>query len=77
MIILPKKNEANKCSNYSTVNLISCNGKIFALMLSKRLESNVEEVIEDKFGFWKDKGTRDAIGLMRIISQRVLDVKKR
>ena len=31
---------------------------------------------EDHFGFRKGKGTRDAIGLMRIISERVLDVKE-
>jgi hypothetical protein len=40
------------------------------------LESKIEEVIEDQFGFRKGKGTRDAIGLMRIISERVLDVKE-
>ena len=46
-------------------------------MLSKRLESKIEEVIEeDHFGFRKAKSTRDAIGLMRIISERVLDVKE-
>jgi hypothetical protein len=33
------------------------------------------EVIEDHFGFWVDKGTIDTIGLMKIISRRVLDVK--
>ena len=45
--------------------------------LSKRLESKIEEVIEeDQFGFRKGKGTRGAIGLMRIISERVLDVKE-
>ena len=36
--------------------------------------SKIEEVIEDQFEF--RKGTRDAIGLMRIISERVLDVKE-
>ena len=41
------------------------------------MESKIEEVIEeDQFGFRKGKGTRDAIGLMRIISERVLDVKE-
>ena len=41
------------------------------------METKIEEVIEeDQFGFWKGKGTRDAIGLMSIISERVLDVKK-
>ena len=37
----------------------------------------IEEVIEgDQFGFRKGKGTRYAIGLMRIISERVLGIKK-
>ena len=46
-------------------------------ILSKRLERKIEEVIEEyQFGFRKGKGTSDAIGLMRIISERVLDVKE-
>ena len=32
---------------------------------------------EDQFGFRKCKGGRDTIRLMRIISERVLDVKRR
>ena len=41
------------------------------------MESKIEEVIEeDQFGFRKGKGTRGAIGLMRIISERVLYVKE-
>ena len=40
------------------------------------MESKIEEVIEENlFGFWEGKGTRDAIGLMRIISERMLDIK--
>ena len=58
-------------SNHRTICLISHSGKIVARILSKRLESKIEEVIEeDQFGFRKGKGTRDAIGLMRIISER-------
>ena len=52
-------------------------GKIVARILSKRLESKIEEVIEkDQFGFRKGKGTRDAIKLMRIASERVAGVKE-
>ena len=32
---------------------------------------------EDQFGFQKGKGTRDTIGLMGIILERVLDIEKR
>ena len=47
---------------------ISHTGNIVARILSKRLESKIEELIEeDQFGM---------IGLMRIISERELDVKE-
>ena len=74
---VPKKNQAKKCSDHRTISLISHTGNIVARILSKRLASKIEEVVEeDQFGFRKGKGTRDAIGLMRIISERVLDVKE-
>ena len=77
MITLPKKNQAKKCSDHSTISLISHTGNIVARIFSKRLEGKIEEVIEeDQFEFQKGKDTRDAIGLMRIISERVLDVKE-
>jgi hypothetical protein len=40
------------------------------------LESKIEQVTEDQFGFQKVKGTTDAIGLMRMTSERVLNVKE-
>ena len=50
MISLPKKNQAKKCSDHRTISLISHTGKIVAHILSKRLESKIEEVIEgDQF----------------------------
>ena len=63
MIALPKKNQEKKCSDHRTISLISHTGKIVARILSKRLESKIEEFIEeDQFGFRKGKDTRDAIG---------------
>ena len=74
MIALPRENHAKQCSGHRTISLISHTGKIVARILSKRLESKMEEVIEQyQFGFRKGKGTRDATGLMRIISERVLE----
>ena len=65
-------NQANECSDDGTISLILHTGKIVARIRSKRLECKVEEFIEDQFGFRKGDGTKDAIGLMRIISERVL-----
>jgi Reverse transcriptase (RNA-dependent DNA polymerase). len=67
---------ARKCNDYRTIRLISHTGKIVARILSKRLESKIEEVIEkDQFGFQKGKGTRDAIGLMLNIKGKPGKVK--
>ena len=76
MISLPKKNQAMKRRHHRTISLISNTGKTAARILSERLESKTEEVIEDQFGFRISKGPRDTIGLMRIVTEKVLDVKE-
>jgi hypothetical protein len=39
------------------------------------IERKIENVlVEDQFGFRGGKGTRDAIGILRIISERTLDI---
>jgi hypothetical protein len=41
----------------------------------RRSEKKIEDVLgEDQFGFRKGKGSRDAIGMLRIISERTLDI---
>ena len=44
MTALPKKNQAKKCNDHKTIfSLISHVGKIVVCILSKRLESKIEE----------------------------------
>ena len=41
--------------------------KIIAKILRRRIERKIEDVLgEDQFGFRRGKGTRDAIGMMRM-----------
>jgi hypothetical protein len=41
-----------------------------AKILRIRMEGEIEDVLgEDQFGFRRGKGTRDAIGMMRIIAE--------
>ena len=73
-----KTKERNAATDRRTISLILRIVKIVAPILSKRLESKIEEFIEeDQFGFRKGKGTRDAIGLMRNTSVRTCDVDGR
>ena len=77
MIVLPKIVNAKSCSDHRTISLISHSGNTVARILSKRMESRIEGVIEeDQIAFWNCKDTRDAIVIMRIMSKSVLDVNE-
>ena len=75
MIALKMKTKATKCCDCCTISLIAHTAKIIAKILRRRIEKKIEDVLgEDKFGFRKGKGTRDAIGMMRIIAERTLEI---
>jgi hypothetical protein len=71
MINLNKRTQATKCSDHRTICLISYITKIIAKILRRRFERKIAFVLgEDQFGFRRGKGTRDAIWMMKIISER-------
>jgi len=75
MIALKKETQATKCSDNRKVSLISHTAKIIAKILRRRIKRKIEGVLgEDQFGFRRGKGTRDAIGMMRIIAKRTLEI---
>jgi hypothetical protein len=75
MIALTKKQPAIKCKNHRTFSLIAHTVKIIAKILRKRIERKIEDVLgEDQFGFRKGKVTRGAIGKLRIILERTLEM---
>lgn len=77
MIPLEKKPKATKCSDFRTISLISHAAKIMLRILNRRLRAKMEEVVsEEQFGFRQGRGTRDAVGLLKSIIQRSLDVNK-
>ena len=49
--------------------------KIVAKILRRRIEKKIEDVLgEDQFGFRRGKGTRDAVEMLRTISERTLEI---
>jgi len=75
MIALKKKPQAAKYSDHRTISLIAHTAKIVAEILRRGTEKKIEDVLgEDQFGFRRGKGTRDAIGMLRIISERTLEI---
>jgi len=74
MIALKKKPQATKCSDHRTIRLIAHTAKIVAKIPRRRIEKKIEDVRgEDQFGFRRGKGTRDAIGMLRI-SEQTLEI---
>jgi hypothetical protein len=70
MIALKKKPKATKCSDHHTISIIAHTAKIVARILGRRIERKTEDALgEGQFGFRRGKGTRDAIGMLRIISE--------
>jgi len=78
MIALKKKPQTTKGSDHHTISLIAHTVKIVAKILRRRIEKKMEDVLgEDHFGFIRGKGTRDAIGMLRVISERTLEVDEK
>jgi hypothetical protein len=75
MIALKKRPQATKCSDHCTISLITHTVKIVAKILRRRIENKIEDVLgEDQFGFRRGKGTRYAVGMLRIISEQTLEI---
>jgi hypothetical protein len=69
MIALKKKPKARICADHRTISLIVHVAKLVASVI-RRSEKKIEDVLgEDQVGFKKGKGTRDVVGMPRIISE--------
>ena len=74
MIPLQKKSNACECKDHRTVSLISHASKIILRILTQTIEAKAKDFIgKTQFGFRKGRGTREAIGVMRMLSERSLE----
>ena len=75
-IIVPiqKKQHATECKDYRTLSLICHVSKIMLRIITRRLEKKAYEYIStNQFGFRKEQGTREAIGMLRTICERSIE----
>ena len=76
-ITMPKKAGATKCEQYRTISLMSHLTKLIIRVLLKRIRGRTaDEVAEEQYGFMPDKGTRNAIFLLRILAERSIQMQK-
>ena len=70
-IPIPKKGNANECSNYHTIALISHASKAMLKILQARLQQYVNRELPDvQAGFRKGRRTRDQIANIRWIMEK-------
>ena len=76
-IPIPKKGNANECSDYCTVSLISQNSKVMLKILQARLQQYVNcELPDVQAGFRKGRGTRDQIANTSWIIEKAREFQK-
>jgi hypothetical protein len=70
MTAIKKNPRATKCSDKCTISLVAHRAKTVVMILRRWIEGENEDVLrEDQLGFRKGKLTRNANGMLRIISE--------
>ena len=73
MIPIPKRVNALECADHRTISLISHASKILLKIINNRIQAKADMILsKTQFGFRKGCGTREAIGVMRVICERSL-----
>ena len=76
-ITIPKKRDLLKCSSYRLFSLISHVTKISLSVLMNRIKNKTyAEVSWSQFGFRKNKGTRNAVFVMRTIAEKSIEMQR-
>ena len=76
-ISIPKKGNANECSNYHTIAFISHGSKAMLKILQDRLQQYMNHELPDvQAGFRKGRGTRDQITNLCWIMEKAREFQK-
>ena len=76
-IALPKKPGATECESHRTISLMSHITKILLKILMASMRNKITpEIAEEQYGFVKDKGTRNAIYMIRTLTERAIEIQK-
>ena len=76
-IALPKKQGAIECELHRTISLMSHMMKIILNILMMRTRSKLSpEFGKEQYGFREDTGTRNAIFMLRMLTERAVEMQK-
>ena len=76
-IAIPKKPGTVECKEHRTIALMSQVGKVILRVIGRRIKRRIMENVDEKqYGFRKGKGTRNAIFVLRMITERAIEMQK-
>ena len=76
-IAIPKKPGAVECNLFRTISLMSQITKIILKVILNRIKQKLKpEISEEQYGFVKGKGTRNAIFIIRMLTERAIEMQK-
>ena len=75
-ITLPKKPATIKCDQHRTISLSHLTKLVLRILLNRLRGRTAGEVAEEQYGFQKDKGTRNAISILRMMTERAIEMQK-
>ncbi|GFO11990.1 RNA-directed DNA polymerase from mobile element jockey-like [Plakobranchus ocellatus] len=76
-IALPKKPGATECELHRTISLMSHITKILLKIIMLRIRNKIkQEIAEERCGLVEDKGTSNAIYILRTLIERALEAQK-
>ena len=76
-VTIPKKPGAMECSKHRTISVMTQLGKIVLRIVLNRIRNKIRpEIAEEQYGFRKGKGTANAIFLLRMLSERAIEMQR-
>ena len=76
-ITIPKKPGAVECNLFRTISLMSQITKIILKVILNRIKQKLKpEIAEEQYGFVKGKGTRNAIFILRMLTESSIEMQK-
>ena len=76
-VALPKKSRATECELHRIIGPMSHVTKILLKILMMRMQNKIRlEIAKEQYGFKSDKGTGNAIFILRMLIERTIEIKQ-
>ena len=78
IILLPKKGDLTRCDNWRGITLLSVPGKVFCIVLSRRLQQSIDNQLrEQQAGFRQGRSCNEQIFVLRSIIEQSIEYQQR